>query len=370
MLLFLDGMAHYDTARLAAKYSTADTTYCTYAITAEGRTGNCVKRTSTSNQGQCGYLAVAPLMTRLGVWSPTKSGVCGFAVKIDDLNKVNATPSGPAGDRGFFVVMEGAGAHLSVALNPDGTFTLWRTNFGYSLCAQSTEGLQSAAWAYVEFKWRIDDTTGSFEIRVGGTTVLTYSGKTTTNLTNLGVWNAVRLLGQVSTPAAPMLTLRMCDLYLADLATAAAADVSDFLGDGTINCIVPNNVGSTTGWSPSGGANWQMVDDRPSPDDDGTYNAASFLNTKDTYAYEDIPPAATVKGVQVCILARKETEGTAAVAPIVHQGSTDYVGPTQGVATLAYDRYLTQPYDLNPATTAKFTAGEINAGEFGVVKVS
>ena len=188
---------------------------------------------------------------------------------------------------------------------------------------------------------------------------------------SLGIWTSVRLLGIQSLPP-PYLTLRLCDLYLADLATADADDVSDFLGDGIIETILPNGVGAATAWTPEppATANWDTTNDRPAPDDDATYVRTLAPGAKDVYHFEDIPPGSIVKGVHVNILARKEDEGSAAVAPIVHQAGVDYVGPTQGVTSPTYDRYLTQPCDLNPATGAKFTAAEINAGQFGVVKVS
>ena len=185
---------------------------------------------------------------------------------------------------------------------------------------------------------------------------------------HLGIWNAVRVLGVDSDPS-PFLVLRMCDFYLADLASTLAADVSDFLGDGVVATIVPNAAGSSAGWTPSSGASWDAVNDRPVPDDDATYVVATTVGSKDLYNFEDIPVGSLVKGIHVNILARKETTGAASVAPIVHPTSTDYLGPTQGVASTAYDRYVTQAWDLNPETGVKFTAAEINAGQFGVQKM-
>ena len=375
MLLFMDGQAHYDTTRIGLKYSSVSSVGCTWAVTSEGRFGNCLRRTSTSNVGQSGYLSVAPLTTRLGTWTPTTGGVCGFAVKVDALSAISDTPESHHSMHDFFVVVEGSYWHVKVRLNQDGTFTLVRAQGGITelVLAQSVEGLTSGAWAFVEFRWVIDAAAGSFAIRVNGLTVLSYTGGTieiNPSPSTLGVWNAVRLLTVPSATPAPFLTLRMCDLYLADLATADADDVSDYLGDGIIETILPNGAGASTGWTPNTGANWEATNDSPAPDDDATYVAATPVGTTDTYHFEDLPPGTIVKGVHVCILARKETEGSAAVAPIVHQGGVDYVGPTQGVANVVYDHYITQAYDLNPATSAKFTSAEVNAGQFGVRKMA
>lgn len=375
MLVFMDGQAHYDSARIGHKYSTVSTTGCTWSVVPEGRFGNCIKRVSTDNSSAAGELMISPLTTRLGPWSAQKGGVCGFAVKVDNLAAIEVSP---AAEFGVFSVFEGPTCHVMVKLNREGTFSLWADGNFEVLLAVSSEGLASGTWHYVEFKWVIDAVSGSFEIRVNGVPVLSFTGDTHERwdfTPSLQVWNAVHLLQVASwpqtfpTPTRVMLTMRMCDLYLADLNSSDPDDVSDFLGDGIVQTILPDGPGASTAWTPSSVPNWDMVNDRPAPDDDGTTVRAITPGLRDTYSFEDIPPTSVVKGVHINILARKEEEGASAVAPIVRQGSIDYVGPTQGVASIAYDRYLTQPYDLNPATGDKFTAAEVNADEFGVQKV-
>jgi hypothetical protein len=164
--------------------------------------------------------------------------------------------------------------------------------------------------------------------------------------------------------------MRIADLYLADLG-GGALDVHDFLGDGLVQTIFPNGPGLVADWTPASPLpNWDQVNDKPAPDGDTTYVATTTPGTRDCHAFEDIPPGATVLAVHYNLLLRKETEGTATVKPVVGQGGVQYDGPTQGVGSTAYDRYLTQPYDVNPATGAPWTAGEINAGQWGLLKVT
>jgi len=377
MLLFMDGQAHYDSARIGHKYSQVNATRTTWTVAAEGRFGNCVKRVATTASGTGdGYLDIAPLTTRSAVWAPTNGGVCGFAIKIDDLSRQTPDEDGPSPGGSIFALLDGSNFPLKVILNASGTFSLVQAwgpldNYG-AVMASSAEGLTAGAWHFLEFRWVIAPSGGSFEIRVNTVPVLTYAGDTVSHNPSWGAsntWNAVRLLAFNTPPGGTPLTVRLCDLYLADLAAALPDDVSDFLGDGVIETILPNGVGASTGWTPATAPNWDQVNDSPVPDDDSTYVAATVPGTKDTYAFQDIPSTSIVKGIHVNLLARKEDEGSSTVAPIVRQGVTDYVGPTQGVASLAYDRYITQAWDLNPATGAKFTAAEINAGQFGLTKV-
>jgi len=166
------------------------------------------------------------------------------------------------------------------------------------------------------------------------------------------------------------LAWRLDDLYLADL-TGSGADVRDFLGDGQIVTIRPDGPGHVTGWAPTPALtpNWDTTNDL-TQDGDATYVEATAPATRDVYSFENIPAGATVLGAHWNALLRKTEEGGATVKPVVSQGGVDYDGPTQGIGSVAYDRYLTQPYDLNPATGAAWTAAEINAGQFGIVKVS
>jgi hypothetical protein len=372
MLLFLDGQAHYDTDHIAAKWTGVNSDYADWTIDPSGRLGNCLKRVSNSNAGPSGYLGIAPLTTRLGGWSASGSGVVGFAIKITDLTRVAASPSTY---KTLISVYEGALPHLHLALNTEGTFTLFRPNTfvsGDDVLAISGEGLFSDAWAFVEMKWLIHETAGLCEVRVNGVTVIDYSGPTHTEqigAPDTNLWNALRI-GGVGSQTPPYLELRICDFYLADLVSNDADDVANFLGDGIIETIVPDGVGASSAWTPSTGDNWDAVNDRPAPDADATYVSTSGLTDKDTYQYEDIPSATLVKGLQVVILARKESEGASSITPIVRQGTTDYAGPEQGVASTDYDHFITQTWDLNPATDAKFTATEVNNGQFGVQKTA
>lgn len=377
MLLFLDGQAHYDTAGIPLKYTTVTTGGCTWAVTPEGRFGNCVKRVCT-NAGSTGYIAIAPLMQRTGVWTPTSGGVLGFAMKIDGLGKMDPTTFNYTNN--LLTIVEGPDYHVRVHVNVDGTLMLIRNN-GLAedsgvvvILAQSVEGLQEGAWAYIEFKWVIHVTAGFFQCRINHVPVMTYSGPTTeleSGFPSLGVWNVVQLLALDSNNFAgtPRTTVRICDLYLADLVAIDSDDVHDLLGDGIVDTIMPNAPGAVAAWVPNTGANWDATNEKPA-DGDTSYVRATAIGTQDSYNFEDIPPSSIVKGAHVNILARKEEEGTSVLAPVFREGGVDYIGPGQGVASLVYDRYLTQPYDINPATGAPFTAAEINADEWGVKKMA
>lgn len=365
MLLFIDGMGHYDTPYIPRKWTSLDPEVTSaWTIEATGREVNCIQKVTDAN-GAVEAIGVAPLMTQDGPWTPTVSGVFGAAMRVNLLSLINDQGTSPFPY--LFQIMEANAPQLLVRLNTNGTFTLLSGSGGsVTTLAHSVEGVLSDTWFEFEAKWLIDDTTGTFEIRINRVTILSFTGNTASPLAPLGVWNSIKLLGMPWSGTDPLIW-RFCDVYLADLA-GSGDDVRDFLGVFPIDYIVPDGVGATTGWTPSAGANWQCVDEVP-PNGDTDYVSATAVATRDTYAFQNIPVGTTVLGTQQLILARKEDAGGASLQPVVRQGSTDYDGPEQGIPSEDY-YYLIQPYDVNPATGAKFTDTEINNGQFGQVKAS
>lgn len=364
-VVFLDGVGHYDTPLIGEKYSTINTGLgpsTAWAVTAEGRFGNCIKRTALTN-GTPGYLDAAPLLTQSGVALPTASGFVGFAMKVDDLLGVStALPSSCRVCR----VMEGTLYHLSFDLQSDGTFAVHRYDSATQVVklAVSAEGLTADTWAYVECKWVISDTVGVAQIRVNGTTILSFAGDTKGTwfpIGTLGVWTAARLW-EMQSAASPLLIVRTCDLYLANM---TGSDNIDFLGDIVVDKILPDGVGNSSSWTPTPGPNnWADVNEVP-PDGDTSYVAATAPGTRDTYSFEDVlgDPLA----IQIVAYARKETAGGAEITPTVRTAGVDYDGIAQGVADTAYTFYH-WPYDTNPDTGAPWTKAEMDAAEFGPLK--
>jgi hypothetical protein len=382
MLLFMDGQSHYDT--IEAKYSRLSPGDATWEVVPEGRAQNAIRRTNiVSSEPSDAFLVMAPRMTRLGPWAPTKGGVCGFAFRVNDLNRLTGLlPQLTPVD--LFVVMEGTAHHLKVSLTPNGSFLLRgrkKNPTGQELLlAQSVEGIQSGAWNYIEFAWYIDATAGSFQVRLNGTTIINFTGDTDQSsptdppIAFQGIWTAIQFFGffgSATLGQPDAFTAWFCDLYLADTAAGVAGDIDSFMGDGQMITIFPSGVGLAADWAPHpAGPNFDQVNDNPVPDGDDTYVSTLTPAARDCYVFEDIPAGATVLAVHYNLLLRKEDAGSARVAPIAAQAAVQYVAPDQGVGADTYSRYLSAPYDVNPATNLTWTAPEINAGQWGLVRTA
>jgi hypothetical protein len=378
MLLFIDGMAHYATEEIPRKYTvfndgdTAGTSV--WSVAPEGRFNNCLKRVVTGGGfASSGYVEATPLFDRRGPWTPTAGMVMGFALKVDDLDLVR-TP----GNHHYSTVLEifeGTGRILYIVLNNTGTFSVYAhralfTGDGAAYLGSSIQGLRSNQWAYVEVKLVVDAVAGLVQIRVNGTIVFSYSGDTRGSSyisAYSGIWTTARLLNLASS-GLPMTTW-LADLYIADLVSVVADDVSDFLGDVTIDYITSDGPGYLTEWDPAPVvANWENVNEVP-PDEDTTYNSTAIVGERDSYTLQDVPVGSIILGYQALLYTRKETEGAAFLQfGLRPPGGVTYDTTRQGIPAVDEYRYLIWPYDVNPATLAKITEAEINASEGGMVK--
>lgn len=382
MILFMDGMSHYATAQIAKKYTVVDSSDTSWTIVPEGRFYNALKRTATF-PGSSGYVEVAPLMTQSGAWVPNSSGVWGSAVKIEQLSAI--AQGGTNSIQQFFGVYESGFRVFHVSLNQNGTFTAYRSAngaFGVNGVALGTsvQGLRSNVWAFVEIKWNISQSQGYVQVCVNEVPVLSYgitaerngtptSGYVWGSLLNwpfLGTWTSVRW-GSIGQGSPPYRSAWFCDTYLADLA-GGAEELHDYTGDITIDKIVPEAPGYVAGWTPLSGANWNNVEETP-PDDGLTYVSATGISTRDSYTMQDVPPGTEPVAYQALVYTRKVTEGASTLSPTMRSGGTTYDATPQGVSTVGQYRYIIQPYDTNPATGNRITEAELNAAEFGVVKV-
>lgn len=358
-LLFMDSFDHYATADLTEKWT---------AVT--GTSGNMPTIGAYGRNGTNGLRIQPNMIAGVCIGLPASaSGAMGFAMKCNAL---------PGSTDFLATVYDGTGGviHLRLGLGADGSLQIHRgdqmNNLGASwysflpygsltLLGSSDGGvIQSGVWAYIEWKWTIDDAAGSYEVRVNGLTVLTGTSKDTRS-TNLGAttYSAVALLSNAGISN----QRDFDDVYVIDLTGSLN---NDFLGDVTVTALLPTGAGSATGWTPSTGSNYQCVDEA-SPNDDTDYVSASAVDTKDTYAFDDVPAGSVIKAVQVVSAQRKENEGPGKIKHVVRSSSADYDQAEQGIGGATYS-FLCTVVETDPATSAAWTESGFNAAEFGVKK--
>lgn len=212
-------------------------------------------------------------------------------------------------------------------------------------------------WYYVEFKAKIDNATGTYEVRINGVSKLSGSGADTQNSANAYATQ----IGFGSSSG-----LRCDDVYVCDDSGAAN---NDFLGDCKVEGLLPSGAGTYAEWTPSAGSNYQNVDDVGPHDGDSTYNSSSTANQRDLFAMGNLATSSgTVKGVKFVAVVRKDDAGSRSVALMSKSGTTETLETTQS----CNDSYtiITALRETDPNTSAAWTISNVNALEAGIKLIS
>jgi hypothetical protein len=248
----------------------------------------------------------------------------------------------------------GATAHLSLRWTSSTVFALFRG--ATQLATATLTNPIIPIWYYIEISATIDDTVGAVEVRVNGSTVMTFTGDTK----NGGTANTIDAIS-ISTAGT---SAGNCydDMYV--LNGTGSAPYNDFLGEVRVYTTVPSGAGASTQWTPSAGTNFGAVDDIP-------YSAADYVSTstsgnRDTYAMGDVLSGiGTVYAVRTTAIAKKSDAGVASLKVVDRSGGTNYYGPT--TALNAGDTSVPGAIrTVDPATSAAWTVSGVNALEAGV----
>lgn len=253
-----------------------------------------------------------------------------------------------AGSEGILEVRNGATTMVSIIRAYSGKLLSARR--GSTVVA--TGSLLTIDQTYlIEVRIKIHDSTGVIQVKVDGALAIDFSGDTKVgadtqfNLVNLG-----------------HITESNCYAYC--YYDNFIMDDAAWIGDTKIQAILPTGAGATTGWTPSAGANYACVDERPASDVD--YVSINANDAVDTYAAGNMAGAiGNVKCVQV--QSRTRTEGAPTptnLKLVVRSGGTDYLSGDKTVP--AAEKALYNLWELNPADSAAWAESDVNAMEIGI----
>lgn len=336
-LRFIDGFDHYVTADISEKWSSAVNTPAVNA-SAGRRGGGALLAPNSGTLGQ-----VYKVLDAQGTW------VIGAALKLSPIT---------ANARDIIALYDSGTIQAAVRLNADGTLSAMR---GTTVIGTTTFALSAGLFYYIEMKVVIHDSTGTFEIKVDGSSKLALTSQDTKNTSNATA-NEIRI-GPAGTVSAGS-TYTWDDLYICD---GQGSTNNTFLGDCRVDTVYPTGNGNSSQLTGSDGNstdNYLLVDET-SPNDDTDYVESSTAGNKDTYACGDISHTPTsIFGIQVLANAKKDDAGARSIATVTRSGSTDYDGATQALSTSYV--YYSDIRETDPNTAAAWTKTNLNAAEHGV----
>lgn len=224
---------------------------------------------------------------------------------------------------------------------------------GATLIDTGSQSLGVNTTYLIEVHVKIADAGGAIDVKVDGISDITFSGDTKVGADTQ--FNSV-ILGYSSVAGAATYAYTYYDNFI--------MDDTAWIGNTNIQAVVPTGAGTTTGWAPSVGANYECVDEKPPSDAD--YVSINANDVIDTYVAGNMAGSiGSVKCVQV--QSRVRTEGAPTptnLKLIVRSGATDYLSGDKIIP--ASEKSLWNLWENNPADSLAWEEADVNAMEIGI----
>lgn len=267
-------------------------------------------------------------------------------------------PNSPLGAHTIAGFLEGGTEHGRLALSADGSLTVSRA--GTALTGgSSAAGVISSLGVFYELEWSyyVDNSAGTFEVRVNGVSVLSGSGADTRNGGAVGTINVFRI------------TTSGASDDFDDMTGSPAA--ADWKNTPRVIGQLPNSDGGVSQWTCSTGTTHYAMVDEATPGGDTDYLSSATPNDRDVWGYPSVGvgTGATVYAVMQRIWARKDDAGVRTIDGVARIGGVNYDGGAAFPLTATYAPYE-QIRTVDPSTTAAWTVAGVNAAELGIKEVA
>jgi hypothetical protein len=243
--------------------------------------------------------------------------------------------------------------NLQVGTDGSNHIRVWRGDG--TVLATSTLTYSVATWYYLELYTLTNDATGKYQVRMNGVDwIALVTGADTRNDAGANGNLNDRLYGPNSG------SVFIDDLYVND---TTGTQNTGFSGDIRVSAYIPNASGDVTGFTPTSGANYTNVDDRP-PNDATDIVAATGTTLYDLYNIPNTSGVGTVQSVTLWLRAQKSDAGAKSIAHKLKSGSTEDTGADLTLSTSW--TYYRKTYSVDPTDSAAWTSGKVDALQIGV----
>jgi len=305
--------------------------------------------TSSLDTGRGGGLALKWTSSAAGThylkktFNSQATWIIGFAIK---------TASPLPTDDSLVDIIDGATVQIRLSIDVDGLKIYRGPNT--TLLNSVTGIFQAGAWYYIELKVTINNTTGSYYVKVNEVTKMSATGVDTQESANATA-------NRITFPNTP--NGYIDDLYILD---GAGSLNNDFLNEVKVGVIYPNSDSGDAQWLLSTGSDhYALVDENPA-NDDTDYVYSDTLNDLDLYNFQDATGfGATIFGIQINTHARVTDAASRDLLIPIKSDTTVNNGSTYTVSSTSYMTF-TRVSETNPHTSTLWTTTTLNAALFGV----
>lgn len=330
-IIFIESFDHYANATDLAKFWNT-VTGSSIAFTT-GRYGNCLACPNNANSAN----------NAIKNFSNSSTVIVGFAFSTGSIPATSV----------FLRLRDSATTHLDLRIDTSKAILVTRNG---TTLGTTTENLLENTWYYLELKATIHDTTGSYELRINGVSVLSGTDVDTRNGANAYV-NQLSL-------GTPSLTgnafiFKFDDVYLLD---TSGSTNNDFLGDVRVDALFPTADGTYTQWTPSAGSDhYALVDETTPNTTDYVYDGTE--GNKDSFVMSDMSELTSqvIFGVQIKVAALKDDAGSRSLKVGVRSNTTNALSDAQSLSTS--QTYLTHVQETDPDTSLAWEPEAVDAIE-------
>ncbi len=246
---------------------------------------------------------------------------------------------------------------MTITAMANGDLCVYRGNQA-TLLATAVSPYLLNTWHYLEFKVKVNSSSGTFELKIDGLSVASGSGVNTKGGTH-DYFDGFGFPGMSGSYDRAWL---IDDLYFLDGSGAAN---NDFLGNMRVVPIRPDAAGDSTQFTPDSGDNYARVNEAVQGGD-SNYVESSTSGHLDLYNYGALSGITqNIKGIQVNTECR-ETD----VNPfsLITQCKSNGVASDDSAQSIGTTNYVNRRrlMELNPDGSVAWTAAALNAAQFGV----
>lgn len=339
---FGDSFSHYATAQILQKWTVqvqpGSGSDCTIQATS-GRTGAGALRVITGFLSQC---YIQKTLDNQPTWT------IGAAINLT-IGK----------NFGLMFLLDGSTRQIGLAVNTNGTLYVEKNG---TVLATSTATV-ATGWNYIELTATFNGGSGSLDVHLANTSVLTYSG----NISRSGNDRANAIcLGDWIGPSGNQ-TILYCDHYVND---GTGSINNTFWGDSKVIAQVSTSNGNYTSFSVVGAGSAHAAVSEIPPDGDTSYVASNTVSARESFVFPGVSGSIlTARAIQTVLDVRKDAAGLREIAASLRISSTDYDGSTVSLSTQYI--YYVEPREINPNTAVAWTTTTFAAGiEAGIEIVS
>lgn len=246
--------------------------------------------------------------------------------------------------------------HMNLRILDENKFAIFRSNTKVETLPLTIVRNQ---WYFVEMNTVVNNTTGSWEVRIDGVSIFSDTSIDTSDGGN-GVISHVQIRGIDN------------GLLRTDFAGVIAwdntgGDLTDFPGPISFRTIHPDADGDDEAWTTSSGTDsFALVNETAPHDDDTDYLQDTVSTNRSLFTYDDLSTNYSgVIGVQINTVVRETDASDFTLINTFKQGGTLYPESSQAIAGQTYEN-LSNVLDLDPDTSVAWIITGINSLQAGI----